>query len=380
MPLRDRLLAATLLLAAACSASTEPTAAPAPAPTATDDPAPSPPDDPHAAACATETANLQLGLDKAHLRTTDVVLAVKTEACGLRVVASGPSRVAPTKLHRIGSVTKTYVAAVVLSLAGKGLLSLDDKVSKHLPEVAGGDAITVRQLLNHTSGLFNYTEDPKLVDVMLAGKKTTPRAIVEGASQHAPYFAPGAGWHYSNTNFVLLGMLAEKVGGAKIGALVRTHVLEKSGLKKTFFDGEEPLGAELAKGRSASGEDVTNIADPSWAWAAGAMTATPADLVAWIEKLGSGGFYDPAMQKELLTTVKTESGAVGYGLGIMVFSPAVTAGAGPGIGHGGDIMGYHTQAFYFPQTKATIVAIVDSDAEDPNEISLTALRVLFAKK
>lgn len=379
MSLRDRLLAATFLLAAACTSSTEPTAAPTPTPTSSEDPSP-PPDDPHAAACATETANLQLGLEKTHLRTTDVVLAVKNETCGIRVLASGPSKVDPSKLHRIGSVTKTYVAAVILSLAQKGTLSLDDKLSKHVSDVPGGDVISVRQLLNHTSGLFNYTEDPKFIGEVLAGKKTTPRAIVDGATKHSPYFAPGNGWHYSNTNFVLLGMIAEKVSGAKIGALVRTHVLEKSGLKGTFFDGEEPLGAELAKGRGAGGEDVTNIADPSWAWAAGAMTATPGDVLTWIEKLGSGTFHEPAMQKELLTTVKTDASAVGYGLGIMVFNGSITAGAGQGIGHGGDIMGYHTQAFYFPQKKTTIVAIVDSDAEDPNEVSLSAIKTLFGKK
>jgi D-alanyl-D-alanine carboxypeptidase len=97
----------------------------------------------------------------------------------------------------------------------------------------------------------------------------------------------------------------------------------------------------------------------------------------WIEKVGSGTFYDAAQQKELLTTVPTGMANLDYGLGIIVFGAAITAGAGIGIGHDGDIPGYHTQAFHFPDKKTTLVAIVDSDAESANDVSLAALQVLF---
>lgn len=307
-------------------------------------------------------------------------MAVKNDACGVRVLTSGPSKLDAAKLHRVGSVTKTYVAAVVLALASEGALSLDDGVSKFVSGVPNGDAITVRQLLNHTSGIFNYTEDSAFMREALAGTKTTPRAIVDVAAKHPTYFAPGGGWHYSNTGYVLLGMIAEQAGKAKLGELVRKRVLDKAGLKGTFFDGEEPLGGELATGLSAKGEDVTHLGDPSWVWAAGAMTATPGDVVSWIEQLGSGSFHDAATQKDRLTTVKTDDPSVAYGLGVMLYSARVTGGAGPGIGHGGDIMGYHTQAFYFPEKKTTVVSIVDSDLDSPNDVSSAALDVLFAKK
>jgi CubicO group peptidase (beta-lactamase class C family) len=183
--------------------------------------------------------------------------------------------------------------------------------------------------LAHSSGLFNYTDD-------LAFEKTapstvyTPRQLVDVSLRNPVYFAPGSSWHYSNTNFILLGMVAEAAGKAKLGAL---------------------------------------------AWAAGAIVATPGDVALWIEKVGSGAFYDAAMQKELLTTVHTDSPSVDYGLGIMVFDAAITAGAGAGagagvgIGHGGDIPGYHTQAFHFPDKRTTIVAIVDSDSETPTTLA-----------
>jgi D-alanyl-D-alanine carboxypeptidase len=305
-------------------------------------------------------------------------MVVRNPACGARMLVSGPTNIDATQLHRIGSVTKTFVAAVILTLAEDGALGLDDKLSKWVPDVAGSDGITIRQLLDHSSGLFNYTED-KTFWKAPPSKVWTPRQLVDVSLRNPVYFAPGTSWHYSNTNFILLGMIAETAGKAKLGPLVRTRVLAKAGLTATFFDGEEPVSGKLAEAFDASGDDATTVADPSWAWAAGAMVATPGDLATWIEKLGSGAFYDAKMQKELLTTIPTGSSGLSYGLGIMVFAPQLTGGGGTGIGHGGDISGYHNQAFYFPDSKTTLVSIVDSDADDPNEVSLAALEVLFKK-
>ena len=368
---------ALFLMAAGCSSET--TEATSPQPTTTPETTP-PTDevtpDPKAEACKAEDAALQAGLDKAHAKDTDAVLAVKTPSCGARTLTSGPSKTDASKLHRIGSVTKTYVAAVVLGLAHDGALGLDDKLAKWVTDVPNGDGITVRQLLNHTSGLFNYTNDKSFQKNGMT-RKWTPRELVDVAVKNPPYFEPGAGWTYSNTNYVLLGMIAEKAGNAKIGALVRTRVLAKAGLTATFFDGEEPVQGTMAPAQDAVGGDATVVADPSWAWAAGAIVATPADVVTWIEKLGNGTFHDTATQQALLKQVKTENRRIDYGLGVMLFGKSVTGGGGPGIGHGGDIPGYHTQAFYFPEKQTTIVAIVDSDAEDPNDVSLEALKVLF---
>lgn len=368
---------ALFLMAAGCSSTTIEAGGPQPStPPETTPPTDEVTPDPKAEACKAEDSALQAGLDKAHAKDTDAVLAVKTPSCGARTLTSGPSKIDAAKLHRIGSVTKTYVAAVVLGLAHDGALSLDDKLSKWVTDVPNGDGITVRQLLNHTSGLFNYTNDTSFQKTGMT-RKWTPRELVDVAVKNPPYFEPGSGWTYSNTNFVLLGMIAEKAGNAKIGALVRTRVLAKAGLTATFFDGEEPVQGAMAPAQDSRGGDATVVADPSWAWAAGAIVATPNDVVTWIEKLGSGTFHDPATQQALLVPVKTDSRNIDYGLGVMLFGRAVTAGGGPGIGHGGDIPGYHTQAFYFPEKQTTIVSIVDSDAEDPNEVSLEALKVLF---
>jgi D-alanyl-D-alanine carboxypeptidase len=382
--MRSAFAPASFLMAlalAACSGSTDQPAAagPAatPAPTTTMDPAPAPSPTPAApTACDLENAALQKGLDGAHAKTTEAVLAVRNVACGARTLVSGPSKADAKSLHRVGSVTKTFTAAVILSLEKDGVLGLDDKLSKWVPDVTGGDGITLRQLLDHQSGLFNYTDDT-------AFEKTapttvyTPRQLVDVSLRNPVYFPPGTSWHYSNTNFILLGLVAEAAGQAKLGVLIRTRVLEKAGLTATFFDGEEALGGTLAPAQNAKGGDATKVIDPSWAWAAGSIVATPGDLAIWIEKLGSGTFYDAAQQKELLTTVPTGMANLDYGLGIIVFGAAITAGAGIGIGHDGDIPGYHTQAFHFPDKKTTLVAIVDSDAESANDVSLAALKVLF---
>jgi D-alanyl-D-alanine carboxypeptidase len=369
------------LALAACSASNDapatsnPPAPPAPAAT-TPDPGPGPAPAMAPTACDLENTALQKGLDGAHAKTTGAVLAIRNPTCGARTLVSGPTKIDATSLHRIGSVTKTFTASVILSLVKEGTLGLDDKVSKWVTGVTGGDGITLRQLLDHSSGLFNYTDDT-------AFQKTapdhvfTPRELVDIGLRNPVYFAPGSSWHYSNTNFILLGMVAEAAGQAKIGVLVRTRVLDKAGLTSTFFDGEETIGGKLAPAQSAQGKDFTTILDPSWAWAAGAIVATPGDVALWIEKVGSGTFYDAPIQKELLTTVHTDSPELGYGLGIMVFDPSITAGAGIGIGHDGSIPGYQTQSFHFPDKKTTLVSIVDSDGDSPNDVSLAALNVLF---
>lgn len=372
------------LVHVACSSSgEEPASSPSlespsesPSPVETTDPEPV--NDPQRQACDAETAKLQAGIDAAHKKITGVVLAVKNPPCGLRILTSGGKDLDPTKLQRIGSITKTYVAAVILSLVSEGAIALDDPLSKWVSTVPNGENISIRQLLQHESGLFNYTDDTDfLTQALTTDTSYTPQQLVDVSIAHPVYGPPGSEWHYSNTNFVLLGMIAESVGKKPIAALVRERVLTKLGANETFFDGEEAVHGTLATGLSSTNADLTHAYGLSWAWAAGAMVATPSDLVLWIERLGNGSFYDAATQSEVVTTVPTSQASMGYGLGMMVLSNAATGGAGAGYGHGGDIPGYHSQAFYFPDSKTTIASISDSDAVSPNDITIVALSVLF---
>ena len=329
-------------------------------------------------ACQALDAKLQTAVEKgrANAKSPDAVLGVATPECGVSHYVTGTHGIASDALYRIGSVTKTYVATVVLKMASEKLLGLEDVVEKYVPGVKNGTTVTVRQLLNHTSGLFNYTEDA----TFWTGSPTkvwAPQALVDVANGHDPYFAPGTSWHYSNTNFIVLGMIAEKVSGTKIGPLVRARVLTPNTLGSTFFDGEETVAGTLAPGFDAKNANVTEKYSPSWAWSAGAMVANIDDVTRWITRLGGGEVHDAVMQAEVLKTVATDDPNLRYGLGIMVLSAGVTGGAGPGYGHGGDIYGYHTQSFHFPKKQTTIVAIVNKDGTNPNAISVEALTVLF---
>ncbi len=328
---------------------------------------------PRSEACLALDAKLQSTLDQqiATIKTKDGVIAVTTPECGYSEYFSGTSGLTGDNLFRIGSNTKTYVAGVILKLVTEGKLKLTDVLEAYVPGIKNGNLITMRQLLNHSSGIFNYTDDPALN----SHSKVTPTDLVGLAKKHEPYFEPGTSWHYSNTNFILLGMIAEQVGGKPIAELIRTKLLVPHKLEHTFFDGTEPVNGTIAKGFSSTGKDVTNSYDTSWAWAAGAMVATPSDLARWIAMVAKGEVYTAEIQKELLTGIPAFSG-VDYGLGLFLSSAAIT-GKSAAIGHGGDIYGCHSQDWYFPKEDVTVVTITNKDGTSPDALSLATFDIVM---
>ena len=332
------------------------------------------------AACEAEATAIREGLEaeRAKQKVQHAVVAVETARCKARVFrADDPTSqdvVTDDSLWRIGSVTKTFVAATVLNLAAAGKLGLEDTLDKYVPTYPNAPKITVRQLLNHTSGTFNYTNG----DEFAAALAANPKKVYSGtdllafAAGHPPAFEPGTSWDYSNTNYVLLGLVVEKATGSSIGKMIREHALQKAGLGRTFLAGEEPIAGAMVPGYQAK-KDVTNIYDPSVAWAAGAMVASPADLLTWIHALyGSEAVLSAASTKEMLTFVPRSD----YGLGVSFIGASSTLGNGRGLGHGGSIFGYQTQAFWFDETKVGVVAIVSDTKGDPNAFSLVALRAI----
>jgi D-alanyl-D-alanine carboxypeptidase len=315
-----------------------------------------------------------LAAARAKTGSRDAALAVSTPACGLHSYADGESGLSGNELFRIGSVTKTYVSAAILRLVEEGKLSLDATMDAWVSGVPNGDAITVRMLLNHTSGVFNYTTDP----VVLSDLKQawTPEELVQQAAGHAPTSEPGASWSYSNTNYVILGIIAEKISGKGIAELIRSELLAAHALEATFFDGEEPLPITLAPGYSSSGADNSYAVHPSITWTAGAIAASAADTARWIELFATGKVLGASAQAELTTTVSTPSPTLRYGLGLLVLSTAATGGLGPALGHDGSINGYHTHAFHLPDVQATVVSIVNQDGASPNDLTAAAFEVL----
>ncbi|MCO5989646.1 beta-lactamase family protein [Actinoallomurus spadix] len=268
---------------------------------------------------------------------------------------------------RIGSNTKTFTSVVVLQLVGEGKVGLDQPIEKYLPNLIRGDGIdgrniTVRQLLQHTSGLPNYTNF--LADGFLPFQHTyfEPRELLDMALAQKADFKPGAKWEYSNTNYVILGLLIEKITHRPLVEEITHRVIDRAGLRHTYFPNvgdqtiheRHPHGYDRDKPNQPL-SDVTEM-DPSWGWAAGQLVATPSDVDRFYSALLAGRLVGPAELKEMRKTVAAPdlwSGAR-YGLGLI--STQLTCG-GVAWGHGGDIDGYHTSDFATDDGRAATVAV-----------------------
>jgi D-alanyl-D-alanine carboxypeptidase len=373
--MRRLLLSLLLATLAACSSSSGGTAPDAPAGDAgapSGDDA-SPPPDPTAAACASVLAVVQPALD-ASLKdsgSTDASIGVRTRDCPFVSATTGTSKLAPQALYRVGSITKTYTAAVILHFVAAGTVGLDDTVARFSLGIPNDAQITLRQLLDHTSGIFNYTDDPAYPSHL----DWTPQERLQIAAMHAPYGAPGATWHYSNTNFIALGLIAESLGGAPIASLVRQIVLAPRGLAATFFDGGEPVGGTIAP--SYANGSLLPIADGRFgAWADGAIVSSLGDVTAWMRAWASGD-ATPMLKADLQRGIpETVGSPETYGLALMILAARETGGYGKAYGHGGDIPGFHSLSFFFPDHEWTVTAIVNDDAGDPNATLLATIQAL----
>ena len=263
-------------------------------------------------------------------------------AAGLADVDTG-RELRPSDRFRVGSVTKSFLATLVLQLVASGDLDLDASVADYRPGLLpDGDKITLRQLLNHTSGLYNYTDDPEFVDEAFTGAAFTPRELIAWSVKHGPLFPPGEQHSYSNTGYIVLGILVRTAGEEPIRRQIRERIIEPAGLESTSFPVyEKEIRGRHAHGYERDGElfDVTTMFSPSWAWAAGALISTPADLTAFYRALLTGELVEPALLEEMMDTVPAGPGE-GYGLGIS----SVELPCGTAWGHGGDVPGYHTIA------------------------------------
>ncbi|MEV7117275.1 serine hydrolase domain-containing protein [Kitasatospora griseola] len=247
---------------------------------------------------------------------------------------------------RAGSNTKPFTAVVVLQLVAEGKVGLDTAVDAYLPGLLRGDGIdgrtiTVRQLLQHTSGLPDYLDAPALTDfVPIQYRYFEPRELLDGALAQKALFAPGTDWMYSNTNYLVAGLLIQKVTGRPYGEEVTKRVIDRIGLRHTYVPatGETALRephphAYLAAHPGAPRIDYTEM-DTSMAWSAGAVVSTDTDLNAFYSALLTGRLLPAAQLAQMRTTVPTEllGPGVRYGLGIQ--SRPLSCG-GLVWGHGG---------------------------------------------
>ncbi|WP_328933419.1 MULTISPECIES: serine hydrolase domain-containing protein [unclassified Streptomyces] len=311
-------------------------------------------------------STLQQSVDAIEKTGTVAVVAQSTGPGGRRYATTGVSDTATGRAarvadkFRIASSTKAFVSTVMLQLVGEGRVSLDDTVEHWLPGVVDGNgndgnAITVRQLLNHTSGLFNYTADFPAITTAAgfeADRYTTwtPQQLVGIAMRHAPDFAPGTQWEYSNTNYILAGMIVQKATGHTWQQEVTRRIIRPLSLRDTSApDTSARISGQHLHGYSDFGEggpviDVTDF-NPSAAGSAGAMISTTGDLTRFFSALVGGKLLRPAQLAEMKTTVRAASldpvwPGARYGLGLMEIP--LTCG-GVYYSHAGDLSGYTTR-------------------------------------
>ena len=259
---------------------------------------------------------------------------------------------------RIGSNTKTFVAVVIMQLVQEGKITLDEPIETYLPGLIHGEGIdaskiTVRQLLQHTSGLPEYTDQIGLEDKVFENRDIyySPRDLIDIALTHPAAFEPGSQFKYTNTNYIVLTLLAEKVTHRPLAEQITQRIIEPLGLTHTYYPGpgEEDIRDTHPHGyhRNSSAEewkDITHM-DPSWAGGAGAMISTPSELGTFIQATFNGTLLTQDSIAEMKKTVDTGQPNRGYGLGI--FSMPLSCG-GEAWGHSGGLPGYVTQNMVGP--------------------------------
>jgi D-alanyl-D-alanine carboxypeptidase len=255
----------------------------------------------------------------------------------------------PGERFRIGSASKAFTATVVLQLVAEHRLSLDDTVDRWLPGLVRGNGydgrrITIRQLLNHTSGMFNYGSDDAFTangkgDAFFAHRfdRYAPVELVEVGLRNPPYFAPGGGFGYSNTDYILAGMIVEKATGRTLADELTRRISRPLGLTGTYLPGDEPgirgphpvhYSILFSQDPHPAVYDATEM-NQSFAWAAGGVVSTAGDLNRFFSALLAGRLLPAAEQREMFSTVATVGGPAWipdtrYGLG--VFSQTLPCG------------------------------------------------------
>ncbi|MFG1644558.1 serine hydrolase domain-containing protein [Amycolatopsis sp. NPDC049252] len=307
--------------------------------------------------------------------------AVVQDGFRTRVTRSGTGDVTTGKpfprngSFRVGSVTKSFVATVVLQLAGEGRVKLDAPVERYLPGLLPDRRITVRQLLQHTSGLYNYTDDLDLSDPeALRHRGADPAELVAMAVKHPALFPPGTSWSYSNTNYIVAGMLAERVTGHALGDEIAHRITRPLGLRDTYLPrrGDEKLPAPHAVGYVPIDGNLVDFSDydATIAGAAGGLVSTPADLDRFYGALLSGQLLRPAELAEMRRTVPADLGVPGarYGLGL----GRIPLSCGEFWGHEGGVLGFTNVAGVGPGGRRATVVFNQNPAPEAANAHLLA--------
>jgi CubicO group peptidase (beta-lactamase class C family) len=280
--------------------------------------------------------------------------------------------IAPDMIFRIGSVTKQFTAVAVLQLVQQGKVRLDDPITKYVSDLdTRGQTITIEHLLTHTSGIPSYTAIPNFEEVRV--RKMSPRQIVALVDDQPLEFAPGSQHKYSNTGYILLGMVIEKASGQSYADYMLEHVFKPAGMKDTRYGGNDFPTDRHARGYEASSQSGFKVASPldmSQPFAAGAIESTVDDLWSWTRSLGEGKLVDPKLLERAWTPYKPTDGKSNYGYGWEIARERDVPNE-RWIRHGGGINGFQSYVVWIPERKVFVAVLSNAmgGRHNPGQLS-----------
>ncbi len=311
------------------------------------------------------------------------------EISGGKANLSTNSEMMTTDLLRIGSITKSFTATLILILCDEGAIKLDNKLDNYYPEFPNSDKFTVRQLLMHTSGIVSWDENDSIRNEIYNGNSNwTIDKLIGWASQQEFHFEPGTGFHYSNIGYFLLGKIIEQSSGSTVDLLMEEKICAPLNLKHTFMPvSPHPSGETIHgyDGSSGNVEDMTGTPQADainfeLAWTAGAMLSTLEDLSVWIRAISNGDLLSDSLHYEQMPILMPPTEQLpywsGYGMGINQ--------TGVWLSHNGAISGYICNMTYYPEEDASIVTFfnkfsafdVDENTTDLNAFANNTLEII----
>jgi CubicO group peptidase (beta-lactamase class C family) len=286
-----------------------------------------------------------------------------------------PTRGVPSMRYSIGSVSKQFTATAILVLAEEGKLSLEDKVSRFVPGLTRANEVTIRQILSMTSGYQDYWPQDYVMPPMR--QPTTARAIIDQWAKKPLDFEPGTKWQYSNTNYVIAGLVVEKASGTPLVEFLKRRVFTPLGMKSVMIIDEGPLGPGDPERYERFGLGPPRIAPkegPGWLYAAGELAMNSSDLATWDISVIKQSLMRPASyHTQQTTTLLADGRSTGYGLGVNV-------GSFQGhrlISHGGEVSGFSTQNMIFPDDRVAIVVFANLFATDVQAVVASRIAELL---
>jgi CubicO group peptidase (beta-lactamase class C family) len=281
-------------------------------------------------------------------------------------------------VFRIGSITKQFTGAAIMQLMEQGKLSLQDELTKFLPDYpTHGKKITIEHLLTHTSGIKSYT-DMEAWDGQVQRKDFTPEALVDYFKDQPMDFDPDAEWRYNNSGYILLGVIIEKVSGQSYGDYITEHFFKPLGMKNSYYGDTRPVIKNRASGYS-QGEEMGTYANAAFLsmtqpYAAGSLLSTVEDLSIWSRALHNGKVVKPESFKKATTPYVLPNGTnTHYGYGLQMSNLL----GSPVVEHGGGIHGFLSDLIYLPQEEVCVAILTNCDCVPPGDLApkLAALTI-----